>query len=231
MSSAFPATPEGFVVLVVDDHELVGESLVLALAQRGMCGYRCPITSTADILDATDGVEPGLVLLDLDLGVGASGAVIDEIELIVGLRARGWSALVVSAVKDERRVAAAVAAGAIGYVSKSEPLEHLLDVVSAAAAGHQVLSRSVRDRLLDIDRRGRLDQRRDRDRLRRLTSRERQVLECLAQGERAATVASHFLVSLGTVRSQIRSILTKLDVNSQLEAVALLRRVEGDLDL
>jgi DNA-binding NarL/FixJ family response regulator len=214
-------------VLVVDDHELVGASLVLALAQRGMRGYRCPITSTADILDAANRVKPGLVLLDLDLGADTSGAEIDEIELIIGLLARGWSTLVVSATRDERRIAAAIAAGAIGYVSKSEPLEHLLDVVATAAAGHPVLSRSVRDRMLDIDRRGRLDQRRDRDRLRRLTSRERQVLECLAQGERAATVASRFVVSLTTVRSQIRSILTKLDVNSQLEAVALLRRVDG----
>jgi DNA-binding NarL/FixJ family response regulator len=65
--------------------------------------------------------------------------------------------------------------------------------------------------------------------LRRLTTRERQVLECVARGKRATTVASEFVVPLTTVRSQIRSILTKLDVNSRLEAVALLGRVHGEM--
>lgn len=223
-----PPNPWESLVLVIDDHELVGSSLVLALAQRELRAYRCAITSTADILASTSGLTPGLVLLDLELGVGSGGVVIDAIELIVGLRARGWSALVVSAATNERHVAHAIAAGAIGYVSKSESLQRLLDVACAAAAGEPVMSRSARDRWLDIDRRSRIDERRDRESLRRLTGRERQVLECLARGERAAAVADHFVVSLTTVRSQIRSILTKLDVNSQLEAVALLRRVDGE---
>jgi DNA-binding NarL/FixJ family response regulator len=166
-------------------------------------------------------------MLDLELGHGVDGAPIDEIELITGFRARSWSTVVVSAATDERRIATAIAAGAIGYVSKSAPLADLLDVVGAAAAGQSVLTRAARARWLEVDRRGRLAQRRDRDRMRRLTSREREVLDCLARGERAAAVAEHFVVSLTTVRSQIRSILTKLDVNSQLEAVALLRRAHG----
>jgi DNA-binding NarL/FixJ family response regulator len=60
-------------------------------------------------------------------------------------------------------------------------------------------------------------------RLRRLTAREQEILHLLAHGERAAVIAEEASVSLSTVRSQIRSILTKLEVNSQLEAVALLR--------
>jgi DNA-binding NarL/FixJ family response regulator len=50
-----------------------------------------------------------------------------------------------------------------------------------------------------------------------------EILELLARGERAAVIAEAAAVSLSTVRSQIRSILTKLEVNSQLEAAALLR--------
>lgn len=49
------------------------------------------------------------------------------------------------------------------------------------------------------------------------------MLEKLAQGYRAAAIAEEFVVSLTTVRSQIRSILSKLGVNSQLEAVAMIR--------
>jgi DNA-binding NarL/FixJ family response regulator len=43
----------------------------------------------------------------------------------------------------------------------------------------------------------------------------------MAQGRRATAIAEHFVVSLTTVRTQIRAILVKLEVNSQLEAVAL----------
>lgn len=64
---------------------------------------------------------------------------------------------------------------------------------------------------------------RRRKRLDRLTRREREILEPLARGERAAAIAQEAVVSLTTVRSHIRSILTKLEVNSHLEAAAMLR--------
>jgi len=54
-----------------------------------------------------------------------------------------------------------------------------------------------------------------------LTPREREVLSALAKGQRAEAIASESGVSSATVRSQIRSVLAKLGVNSQLEAVAL----------
>jgi FixJ family two-component response regulator len=60
-------------VLVVDDHQLVGSSLVLALASRGLHAQECPVTATGDILRAAEERRSGLVLLDLNLGVGVSG--------------------------------------------------------------------------------------------------------------------------------------------------------------
>jgi len=59
-------------------------------------------------------------------------------------------------------------------------------------------------------------------RLARLTDRERAVLEQLARGRRAQSIAEEFRVSLATTRTQIRAVLQKLEVNGQLEAVALL---------
>ncbi len=221
--------PEGGpVVLVVDDHRLVGSSLVLALGERGMTGVACPVVDIVEVLRTAEAVTPALALLDLELGVGTSGRPIDETELVVGLRARGCPVLIVSAETDERRIAAAIVAGAAGYVSKTAPLPELLDVVAAAAAGRRILSPEERERWVEIDREGRQTDRADRARLRRLTPREREVLERLADGDRAAAIAERFVVSLTTVRSQVRSILTKLEVNSQLEAVALARRIGTD---
>lgn len=57
-----------------------------------------------------------------------------------------------------------------------------------------------------------------------LTRREKQVLQALMRGETADEISRSSYVSLTTVRSQIRSILTKLGVSSQLAAVALAYR-------
>jgi DNA-binding NarL/FixJ family response regulator len=214
-------------ILIVDDHQLVGSSLVLALASRDIDANECPVTTTGDILRTAEERRSGLVLLDLELGVGLGGEPIDELELIVGLRARGWAVLVVSAATDERRIASAIAAGAIGYVPKAAPLQELLDVICRASSGRSVLPPEERARWLAVDKKGRVTDRKDRARWRRLTAREREVLDLLAHGDRAAAIAEQLCVSLTTVRAQIRSIHTKLDVNSQLEAVALLRRVQG----
>lgn len=58
----------------------------------------------------------------------------------------------------------------------------------------------------------------------RLSARERQVLSALMRGETAGEISRQSFVSLTTVRSQIRSILIKLGVSSQLAAVALAYR-------
>src|SRR5690349_14294565 len=90
-------------VLVVDDHRLFGSSLVLALESGGLRARECPVTTVDDILRSVEDRPSGLVLLDLELGVGDRGEPIDELDVIAGLRARGWSALVVSAATDDRR--------------------------------------------------------------------------------------------------------------------------------
>jgi DNA-binding NarL/FixJ family response regulator len=214
-------------ILVIDDHQLVGSSLILAMAERGLRGHSCRVTTVAGILDCAMGFPPGVALLDLDLRTSHDSGSLDELEVVAGLRARGWSILVLSAETDQRRIAAAIGAGATGFIPKSSPLPELLDTVAGAAAGRAPFAPEVRERWLQLDRSSRAADRRDRTRWRRLTAREREVLEHLAYGERATVIAEHFVVSLTTVRAQIRSILAKLDVNSQLEAVALLHRVRG----
>lgn len=216
--------PRADPVLIVDDHELVGSSVVLALHAGGIDAHSCRVTSTQGILQEADRIGPhGVVLLDLDLGLGSTGVRVDEIALIRGFSARRWRVLVVSAATDRRRVAAAVAAGAVGYVAKWAPLEDLVDTVSVAAAGGAVMSTAERTSWLALHQRESSAAHEVQAKLRRLTSRERQILELLARGERAAAIAETAVVSLTTVRSQIRSILTKLEVNSQLEAAALFR--------
>lgn len=207
-------------VLIVDDHELVAESLALALRAEGLTVLRSDGRSSEAIRAAVTEHEPDVVLLDLDLGEGLRGE-----EMVPWLRAQDVRVLVVTGTVDEFAVAAAVATGAAGFVRKSAPFPELVDRVLAVTRGERLLTDAERARLVaayDSERVERADVRRRVD---RLTPREREVLRHLVSGQRAEDVAQELFVSIATVRSQIRSILTKLEVSSQLSAVALAHQV------
>lgn len=217
-----PAYPE-YSVLVVDDYELFSTSLVVALRSRGVDAEQIEIVSIDAILAAANLWPAGLVVLDLDLGRNADGRWLNGLDLLTALRDEGWKVLVVSGSSDQPRIAEAIAAGAIGSVPKSASFDTLLSTVLASAAGEAVMSEDERRTWLKLHRSYQAQERECAHRLGRLSTREREVLARLAEGYRAASIADEFVVALTTVRSQIRSVLSKLGVNSQLEAVALIR--------
>lgn len=217
-------------VLIIDDHELVGSSLALALRAEGEPASFRPAHSHVDVHRAVAGVEPGLLVLDLDLGRDAEGRRIDTIPLIPGLRAQGWRVLVLSGSSSPTRIGAALHQGGFTWVSKTASMPALVVAIREARVGRSLLHSTHRDELVqryvEWDRR----QRAVRERIATLTRREREVLELLAGGVRAGAIAEHFVVSLPTVRTQVRAVLAKLDVGSQLEAVALVRSVDATDD-
>ena len=204
-------------VLIVDDHELVGTSLQLSLAAHGLDARRCQPGSGA-VLTAAATHDPGVVLLDLELGRGVDGTT-----MVAPLRSAGWRVVVLSGITDQSRIGAALAAGALGYVPKHAPLPALLAAVRAAIAGREVMPAARRDQLIALHERRSAERADLAAKLDLLSAREREVLALLAAGHRAQAVADRFVVSLATVRTQIRAVLTKLGVRSQLEAVALYR--------
>ena len=236
MSVALPAVlqaggyrgvPADAAVLIVDDHELVGTALVMSLAADGLSAHRCRPSSVQEALQLAAGFVPGVALLDLDLGRDSAGRRMDGLDLVGPLVEAGWRVLIVTGTADQSRIGGALAAGAAGWVPKSAPLPSLLRTVRDLLAGRVILAAGRRRQLVELDLARSAEQRVLTDKLERLTQREREVLSRLAAGYRAQAVADHFVVSLATVRTQIRAVLTKLEVTSQLEAVALYRRSAG----
>jgi DNA-binding NarL/FixJ family response regulator len=207
-------------VVVVDDHSLVADTVALALRERGIEVVAVEPTVFIERIE-DDAPAAGLVLLDLDLGSGRDGA-----ELVPRLRRAGWQVLLFTASRNETRIAVAVAAGAIGWISKSSPFDALVETVVRAAAGQPLLAAAERARFLALARTAGQVAQLERERWQRLTPREREVVSRIVAGRRPAVIAKEFVVSVATVRSQIRSILAKLEVGSQLEVAALVRRHE-----
>ena len=210
----------GARVMIVEDHELLAQSLSLALQAQGMDVDIVPLTTPDDVMLMAEKVTPDVVLLDLDLG----GAIGSGLQFVEPLIAGGAQVLIVTGSNDLMRIAECVEVGAVGYVRKSQPFQELLDAVVEVASLQTLMTpRQRRSLLAELQ-----DQRRaDRGLLQlfnRLTGRERAVLHALQEGKSAEVMAAEWFVSTATVRSQIRSILRKLDVNSQLAAVAAARR-------
>ncbi len=210
----------GTRVLIVEDHELLAQSLAFALRADGLIVEVVLDSSPDDIVNLAERFAPDVVLLDLHLGEElASG-----LPLIGPLRDRGPAVVMLTGTTDRVELAECIEAGAIGIVSKSESFDRLVESVKEAAELQSLLTPSQREELLAELRRQRSEERRRLAVFDRLTARERQVLAALMDGKSAEGIAEESFVSLATIRSQIRSVLMKLGVNSQLGAVALARR-------
>lgn len=207
-------------VVVVDDHRLLGESLSVALEAHGL-RTALPELGVRDALVAhVVALRPRLVLLDLDLG----GDVGDGGTLVRPWVEAGLRVLLVTASDDVEQIARAVELGAVGAVAKSRPFRELLDTVVTAARGVEVLTPFARLALVDEARRRRTEREEALAPFSSLTAREQQVLLNLTEGRTVTAIARRSVVSEATVRSQVRAILTKLGVRSQLEAVVAAQR-------
>jgi DNA-binding NarL/FixJ family response regulator len=206
-------------IAIADDHTMFSH-LVVGLLEAN--GY-----AIAGVFDGTEGdleaavlaSRPDLLLLDLHLGTRHD----PSIPLISRFAEAGVQVVVVTASEDRMELAACLEAGAYGFVPKSRSVDSLLTAIDDAARGRPLISSLERMSLI-IDLRFEREYRQRRwEPFERLTQRESEVLEMLCSGRAAAEIAEESFVSLATVRSQIRSILNKLGVNSQLAAVGLAR--------
>jgi DNA-binding NarL/FixJ family response regulator len=206
-------------VALVEDHVLLAQSVGFALRAEGLQVVTGDITGEPELFDSVAPDATTLVLLDLDLGE----PLVDGVELIPRLRAAGAKVLVVTGTTDRLRVAAAIEAGAVGYVGKQKPLDELLRTVLATVNGERVLDECERHQLLADLRRHRAELQQRLAPFRALTPKESKVLDELADGKSVEKIATEWVVSEATVRTQVRAVLTKLDVRSQLAAVAKAR--------
>lgn len=214
-------------VLLVDDHALLAQALAWALRGHGHTVDVLEVRgrSLAELLESA--TAAGVVVLDLDLGAGPDGVRRDGASLLPALRERGVPVVVSTGSADLARWGQCLAAGAAAVLHKGDPLEQLVAVVDAVVAGRAPAPPPWRQAALSAWRRRNAQAEELLTPLRRLTPRENEVLRQLADGVAAGEIAAASVVSEATVRAQIRSILAKLGVSSQLQAAAVLHRARS----
>jgi len=210
-------------ILVVDDHRVFAGALATVIdAQPDIT-----VVGTCDSVEAaerdTTALDPDVVVLDVDLG-GEDG-----IELARRLRERDPLLRVVVLTGHQRVpvASAAVRAGASAFLAKDASVEELTAAIRGAARGESWIPPDLLTGVLQELQAPAAPRSPEAELLGRLTDRERDVLDCMVEGMDRATTARRLFMSVNTVRTHTRKILSKLEVHSSLEAVAVALRAKA----
>jgi DNA-binding NarL/FixJ family response regulator len=204
-------------IMVVDDHDTFRDPLAFMLEREPdltVVARPRSLSEAGEVLESAElAVDVALVDLNLPDGSGA--------DLIKDLRASQprAKALVLSAMSEQRYLAEAIEAGAAGVMHKSAPIRDLVEAVHSLAAGEQLLSQQEVIEALRFIGRERESNREAQLAIDKLTPREREVLQALAEGWSDKKIAQRLHLGVGTVHTHVASILSKLEVSSRLQAL------------
>lgn len=211
-------------VAIVEPHPLVGESLELALSMHRFDARLLPAPSdhatasslTAQILRA----RASIVILGTTLDAGDPW-----MGTIAPLTRAGTDVVILTSTTDRASWGQALRRGARVVLPKSRPLNDLVSIVRRLTEGLRVLDVREREELISHAVRRDIELAGLRERFERLSRREEEVLEHLRSGRTVSQIATLNFVSPATVRTQVKSILAKLEVTSQIAAVGASHRL------
>lgn len=205
-------------IVVVDDHALFRRGLITLLEEMPEFQVVGEAVNGQESLSVIERVKPDVVLLDINMPV------LDGIQTLGALRKKDASqkVLMLTISQNDDDLIGAIVAGANGYVLKNTEPDTLKNTILQVCEGNSVLSPEVTARVLQAVRRSQTDRNRGL-----LSEREVEVLKCLARGQTTAQIAGVLFISENTVKTHIRHILEKMEVNNRAEAVA--RAAQMDL--
>lgn len=196
-------------VLLADDHRLVRSGLRLILSQQSDIEVVGEAGTGEEAMESVFGLRPDVVVMDVAMG-GMTGV---EATRRIAQELPECRVLIVSMHNDPTYVREALRAGARGYVLKDAIEAEFLTAVRAVARGEALLSSAVSGAVLSDYRHF------VRPPIETLTSRERQILQLLAEGGTAKDVAAALEISPYTVDAHRSRILKKLQLRGSTDLV------------
>lgn len=194
-------------VLIADDHSVVREGLRMFLGRDPELVVVGAAADGAEAVQLARQLQPDVIVMDLLMpimdGISATEAIRSELP--------DTEVLALTSVLERDLVLRAVRAGAIGYLLKDTNAVELRHAIKAAAAGQVQLSPQASAFLMEAVRYTQAPP--------ALTEREIDVLRLLAQGQSNKEIAHRLHVVEDTVKTHVRHILAKLNVQSRTQAV------------
>jgi two-component system NarL family response regulator len=208
-------------VLVVDDHALFRDGLVGLLSAEGDVEVVGEAGDGLEALVKAKELKPDLILMDVTMpgcdGLEATQrikAALPEVKIVM-----------LTVHDDDENLFEAIKAGAEGYLLKSVSAETLMQRVRGVMHGQAAISRSMAARILDefgwLARQAPARGLPDRP---ALTPRQKDVLRLVAAGAMDKEIADELCISINTVKTHVRNILSELHAAGRHEAAAYAER-------
>lgn len=206
-------------VVLVDDHELVRRGVAAVLAGEGDITVVGQFTDARAAVAAVPVLEPDVVLMDLRMP-GTTGL---QATALLHEQGRGAKVLVLTVSEQAQDLHEALRVGALGYVLKGAAPEELVHAVRQVAQGWVVVSPAMAAKLMsDFPSPG--GPAMDPGAADAVSPREWDVLKQLAEGRTNREIGDALVVSENTVKTHMRSILTKLHLKNRTQAAAYARQ-------
>jgi NarL family two-component system response regulator LiaR len=200
-------------VIIVDDHAMVRAGLATFLEVSDSLTLVGEAQNGQEAIELCERFEPDVVLMDL---------VMPDMDGVVATRIirKRWPAtqvIVLTSFQEGEQVQEALQAGAISYLLKNVNMEDLTDAIQAAHHGHSILAQEAVHALVGtppappVPEFG-------------LTPREYEVLALLVEGLSNPEISEKLYISIGTTRTHVSNIFSKMDVTNRAEAIALALR-------
>lgn len=204
---------ENIRIAAIDDHPMFIEGLRRGLRSRPELTFVGIGYSAADARRIAETDEPDILLLDIGIpggGLAAARHVASQCPKV--------KVVMLTGSENDDHVAAALAAGAKGFVVKGAGAEEVADAVTSVYRGVPYVSQAIASRLL-VQKIGATPALRA-GMLERLNFRERQVLECAARGHTNRDIAMELNLQVRTVKNYMSRILQKLQARNRVAAIA-----------
>ncbi|MEQ8716680.1 MAG: response regulator transcription factor [Acidimicrobiales bacterium] len=198
-------------VLLVDDQEVIREGMRSLIDTDPGLTVVGECVDGDEVADQLERSRPDVVLMDIRMK-RVDGATATRTVRAMG----GPPVLVLTTFDDDRTLAAALRAGAAGFILKTAPGEDILRAVATVAAGDAWLDPHVAGRVLDAYRDHTPSEPVD---LSMLTERELDVLRVIGRGLNNREAAAELCVSEATVKTHLGRVLTKLDLRDRSAAI------------
>jgi len=199
-------------VLIADDHKLFRQGLKSLMRTRDdMVEVVGEAASGREAIQLAGELRPDVILMDIYMPDGDGLQVTREIKK----QFPDINVVMLTSSEDDEHLYEAVQLGASGYLLKSLDANELFDLLSGVMHGEAAMTRAMASRLLKSVAKQSANVERGEE---ALSDREIDVLRLVAQGASNPQIADELCISINTVKSHLKNILSKLQLSNRTQA-------------
>jgi DNA-binding NarL/FixJ family response regulator len=196
-------------VLLADDHTVVRQGLRILLEAEDDMKVIGEAETGRQAVQMSKKLQPDVIVLDVAMPV-LNGL---EATHLITRETPHTKVLILSSYSDEDYVQQLIEEGAIGYLVKQTAANDLLKAIREVVKGNAFFSPSISKRLLDQCRGAFVHGASTRKKSSRLTSREAEVLQLIAEGQANKQIAAALAISIKTVEKHRQQVMNKLNIH------------------